>query len=107
MSNTPGIFVSVTCKRFPGRPLSRGDRFHGLIAMGVVLVVILPIVAIAYVLQPCSIFAVPPDGLLNSLLQIHTGRPAQFSADFATFEGVTAVVPGAVRHSGHQAFRFA
>src|SRR5690348_12442980 len=84
---------------------SGSNRFHGFIAVSVVLVVILAIVAFTHVLQPGAIRTVPVDGLPHSLLQVHAGRPAQFSGDFGTFERVPAVVPGAVRHPGHQAFR--
>src|SRR5579872_2466895 len=75
--------------------------------MGVVLVVILLIVAGAHVLQPGDIGAVPGDGLLNSLVEHHGGRPAQLVSNFGTVQGVAAVVTGPVHDTGHQALRLA
>src|SRR5579863_4238377 len=86
----------------PAWRLSGRNCFQRLLAVGIVLVVILLVIAVAHVLQPGAVGAIPEDGLLNSLLQIHARRPSQFPGDFGTVQGITAVVPGAIGHPRHQ-----
>ena len=62
----------------------------------ILVVIILLILARCYIVQPLLIVEIPADGLLNTLLELEAGLPAEFLLQLRGVDGIAQVVTGTV-----------
>src|ERR1022692_1417533 len=68
------------------------------------LLEVVAVLAGAHVIEPGHIFAIPGDGLLQSLIETNLGPPAQFSFQLFAVDGVAQVVSLTIAHELNERF---